>query len=381
MPTSRNNNPPSERSQWLRIGLRVGTALAIIVLILAWQADVFTSKSEPLPLEKARVYKEEAHILEVVVTEEPSVRGLVGTLQARHPVELAARITGRVEQVFVGDGAEVSEGERLLAIDPEIPQSRVAQAEAAVSRLEARVEGSEAILRRIRQSTEANATPETRLVEARQIYEESVAALSEARAALAEAKTRLGYTDVMSATDGVVIELLVDPGDSVRAGQPVALIYERNALEAAIPIPSSLLAQVRQADELQLGLDTLDATVPVHLRTVQPAADPASRTVTARFDLDPPPDSLPGMFARLRVPGEPDKTILVPETAVQRVRQLAFVWVVAGDGRAARRIVRLGDGSTSGEVQVLAGLTSGDRILADPDAGLKPRTRSGGGQP
>jgi len=376
-----NKETSSDGKNWIRISVRIGVAILLIALILAWQADVFTSQSKARPLKDARQVEAGAQIMEVQVTLRPSVRSLVGALQARHPVELAARISGRVMQVSVEDGAAIQQGQALLRLDREIPESRFDQAAAAVSKAESRLKGSEELLERIRQATKAKATPETRLVEARQMRDVAAAALTQAKAALAEAETQLSYTEVESPFDGVVIEVLADAGDQVRAGQPVALIYKPSELELVVAIPAGLLAKVKQADCLDVQLDALSETVPVTLRTIEPMADPASRTVTVHFSFDPPSGALPGMFARLQLPGKPSKTMILPKTAIQEIRQLAFVWVVTEENSAVRRIVRLGGSGGPDEVEVLAGLSPGERILRNPSEGLSRMMEIGTAEP
>jgi len=71
------------------------------------------------------------------------------------------------------------------------------------------------------------------------------------------------------------------------------------------------------------------------------------------------------MYARLHVPAGVRSRILVPADRVARVGQLDLV-LVASDGAAERRFVRLGQRSEDGMVEVLSGLEEGDRVLPVP---------------
>ena len=60
---------------------------------------------------------------------------------------------------------------------------------------------------------------------------------------------------------------------------------------------------------------------------------------------------------------QPDATaIIIPQRCVTMLPEGAAVWVVNADGRAERRQVTLGTYQSDG-VQVLSGLTSGDRLV------------------
>lgn len=72
------------------------------------------------------------------------------------------------------------------------------------------------------------------------------------------------------------------------------------------------------------------------------------------------------MFARVHfVVGQAEK-LTVPATAVVRRGEVAAVYVQAADGRTSLRQLRLGDAVGQGEIEVLAGLASGDKVVADP---------------
>jgi hypothetical protein len=73
------------------------------------------------------------------------------------------------------------------------------------------------------------------------------------------------------------------------------------------------------------------------------------------------PGLIPGMFARLAIPMGETRGLLIPKVAVRQVGQLTMVRVVK-DGRSSSRLVQLGK-QLDDQVEVLAGLQPGDRIL------------------
>jgi hypothetical protein len=71
----------------------------------------------------------------------------------------------------------------------------------------------------------------------------------------------------------------------------------------------------------------------------------------------------------VQVPGAPVRALLAPAGAVSILGQMERVFVV-GDGRAVLHLVRTG--AVRGDrVEVLAGLSDGDRLVVNAPAGLQ----------
>ena len=72
------------------------------------------------------------------------------------------------------------------------------------------------------------------------------------------------------------------------------------------------------------------------------------------------------MFARVHfITGQAEK-LTVPAVAVLRRGEVAAVYVQTADNRLSLRQLRLGDAVGQGEIEVLAGLSAGDRVVTDP---------------
>ena len=123
---------------------------------------------------------------------------------------------------------------------------------------------------------------------------------------------------------------------------------------------AALVAVVPQAVSLEAAI----RVVAVTRVEVIPAADPASRSVAVRLDLPPDLPIRSGVFGRARFPGGERTVLLVPVSALVERGQLEGVYVVDALGRAALRVVTVGqrDGD---RVEVLSGLDPGERVVVD----------------
>jgi RND family efflux transporter MFP subunit len=200
-----------------------------------------------------------------------------------------------------------------------------------------------------------------------------VARLNSARAALESAQEGVAYTEVRAPYAGVVTKRLVEVGETVSPGTPLMSGLSLQYLRVSVDIPQSIVAQVRHLKQAAIYVE--EHRIEASKVTVFPEASSPSNTFRARLELpENATDLYPGMFVKVGfVTGETDR-ILVPVSAVVQRSEVTAVYVIDGSGRTSLRQVRLGD-RIEGKVEVLSGLTAGERIALDPHAAvaeLKP---------
>jgi multidrug efflux pump subunit AcrA (membrane-fusion protein) len=98
---------------------------------------------------------------------------------------------------------------------------------------------------------------------------------------------------------------------------------------------------------------------------IVPAADAASRSFLVKIDLPADTRLRSGLFGRAQFSRGARPSLLIPRTAVVERGQLQGVYVLDQNKLASLRYVTLG--KPSGEfVEVLAGLQTGERLVAKP---------------
>jgi hypothetical protein len=113
--------------------------------------------------------------------------------------------------------------------------------------------------------------------------------------------------------------------------------------------------------------------------TILPAAD--SRTHATRVRLDLPQnlrDVYPGMFARAYFSVGRARKLVAPASAVVKRSELTAVYVIDARNQPLLRQVRLGEPAGQGDIEILAGLSAGEKVALDPvkagmDAGRPAR--------
>ena len=150
-------------------------------------------------------------------------------------------------------------------------------------------------------------------------------------------------------------------------GKPLLSIYDPKGLRVTASIPQYRLAQMRSVKQATIEFPELGKTVAATRVTVLPTADSATHVSPVRVDVPAGiSDVVPGMHARLHfVIGRASK-MSVPQTAIVHRGEVAAVYVQNEAGALALRQLRLGEAVGAGEVEVLAGLQAGERVVLDP---------------
>lgn len=176
-----------------------------------------------------------------------------------------------------------------------------------------------------------------------------------------ELQRRVDDLALRSPVSGIVGNVAVEQKSLVNENSPLVTVVDLTAFEVEVRIPESY------ADDLGIGLagDVRynNAEFRGELVSLSPEVVNSEVTGRIRFAGDAPP----GMRQNQRV----TVRIMMDELFdVLKLQRGAFAdngggrtaWVLADDGLAQRRVIRLGARSAA-EVEVLAGLTEGDRVI------------------
>jgi len=163
-----------------------------------------------------------------------------GTLSGLKTVEVGAEVSGKVIELRADYNDHVKRGAVLAVIDPETSKAAVDQAAAQVAEAAAAIRTAKATreettlaLARAEEQAKLGLVSQRDLESARAAAERSAAQLASAEASavvananLTSARTRLGKTTIVSPIDGVVLERLVELGQTVTAGFQTPVMFK-----------------------------------------------------------------------------------------------------------------------------------------------------------
>lgn len=302
------------------------------------------------------------------LAEGPSSGGLeaTGNVEAARRASPGTILAGRVTSILKREGARVRRGELLARVESGDVAARVAQAEAAVVAARAAEDNARRMRERLERLVPKQAASPRSLEDAVAGHEAALANLHAAEEGVQAARVMLSYGQITAPFDGVVVRRLVEEGDTAAPGMPMFVVEDTSSMKVEVSVPESSSRGLTPGAGVVVVVDgsggvARDAT----LAEILPAADPATRTVTARVLLDNADGALrPGMFARARFAAAGTASMTLPESAVVRRGPLTGVFVV-DDGVARLRWVTLGR-ADAGRVVALSGVGSGERIVTAP---------------
>ena len=304
-------------------------------------------------------------VLSTVVKIQPvQIRGFAGKVEPRYETQLGFRTLGRIVRRDVSVGDQVTNGQELAALDPLALELAVQASEASLSSARAQLANAATTEERQRALLSQSSATEATFDQAQQAHEAARAAVVQAEANLTKAKEDLGYAILRSDFDGVVTSLQAEVGQTVTAGQLVAVVARPDIREAVVDIPESVAGTVKVGSKFQVTLQ-IDPTIRTTgtVRQIAPQADEATRTRRTRITLEQPPEAFRlGTTITAYLVTAADQKMHVPATAILDKDGKTFVWLIDGTfGTVSTREVKL-DGRSDAEAMVVDGLVDGDRI-------------------
>jgi RND family efflux transporter MFP subunit len=299
----------------------------------------------------------------------PVERRLDGVIEAVNQGTVAAQTAGRVAEILYDVNDFVPAGAVIMRLRSAEQRAGLAQAQAALSEASAREAEAQVRYQRIVDMYARKVVPKATLDAATADRDTAVARLSAARAAVESAHEGVAYTEIRAPYAGVVTKRLVQVGETVAPGTPLMSGLSLQFLRVEVDIPQSIVDQVRRVKKaaVYVGGRRIEATRVM----VFPEASTPSSTFRTRLDLpENATDLYPGMFVKAGfVIGERNR-LLIPSAALVRRGEVTAVYVVDAHGQVSMRQVRVGD-PFDDSVEVLSGVTAGERVAIDPQAALK----------
>lgn len=341
---------------------------------------------------------------------QPSI-SVVGRVVPEESIRLDAVEGGRVEAVLVEDGEAVSAGQPLVRLSNVDIQLRVLGADAERAAQRDRLQSqrlaatsgaldlrrslldaehaarlaTDALARQLA-LREAGAISDQEFAIAQAAAEHAGGQLALARSALAAAESQssqqsaqvgrelaalertsgvtrglLGHLDVRAPSHGTLSEFSVQIGTLVTPGTTLGYVDRMGDSHIRASLDEHYLASVHEGLRGAVVID--GQNYEAVLSRVFPDVSEGQFEVEFLFDGAVPLGLRKGQAVRLTLRLGPErKSLTLPQGPYLRAAREEGLFVVDAAGRATRRPVRLGDQST-GRVEVLSGLSAGDRVV------------------
>lgn len=344
--------------------------LAAALLIAACGNDNAAHKPAPPP---------EVGVVTIAQQDMPFVLDLPGRLVASQVAEVRPQVSGIVLKRLFTEGALVKAGQPLYQLDPAPFEAERARAAAALQSADAQLAAAKIKADRNAELLKADAI-------AREVADDSTAALRQAEAAVAAARAdltaarvQLDRARIVAPISGRIEISTVSPGALVTADQATVLttIVQLDPIHVDIVQSSTELLQLRRRLEGSEGRAGSDVTLTLEDGSVYPqparlafsgvTVDRGTGAVTLRATAPNAKGTLlPGMVVNARlVAGTDRNAVVAPQQGVTRSPTGDASALVVGEGNKLERR-RLKLGRASGNLWIVdSGLHAGDRLVVE----------------
>jgi membrane fusion protein, multidrug efflux system len=263
---------------------------------------------------------------------------------------VSAEVSGKISRKLAEEGSAVREGDALCSLDDRDYKNHFNATRAAF-------ETANANHARVLELYGEQLAP-------RSLLDSAVAELEQSRSAMHMADLQLERCLIKAGMHGIINRMLVEPGQFVAVGDPVAEILQLTPIKVIVGIPESDIHAVRQVDTFEIRIDALGGKIFTGTKHhFSRSADPMAKLYDLEIRIDNPEgEILADMFARVDIVKRSSPLALtLPLYGIISTGGRHTVFVDAG-GFAEKREVTLGI-QEGWRIEITSGLTAGDRVV------------------
>lgn len=291
----------------------------------------------------------------------------VGTVGFERPIKVRSQIPGVVDELIAAEGADVTAGATLTRIVAPEVKARLDQVEAEIRRAEVERAFVCGELEKDERLSQTGAIETIRAETTRKNCASATDAVSAAKARRAEARVVLGRTVEKAASDGRLLEWMVEAGEYVGPGQVLGVLGAGPRLVSVQVSEPDLLRGINTGSQAELRVGELVAKTTVV--SVAPRALGPSRSTRVELAL---PEAMAGIPEGISVGvdfvlAEESTDTALPESAFARGVDNAVFVVESG---VARRVEVTRGLSQKGWVAVKTGLKPDQKVVVSNVDGL-----------
>ena len=302
-----------------RIRALVGV-FALAVLAAGCNQEAKTEPPQPRPVRTVTV--EKGVVGDSVV--------LTGDIRAENEVNLAFRIGGRIIERKGGVGDKVEPDQVLAKLDPQDELNALRSAQAALAAARAQEVEAQNNFDRQNHLMERGFTTRANFDQANQGLTTAQARVDDATAQLDIAQDRVSFTELKANVSGTITARTAESGEVVQAGQPIFTVARQDGRDAVFDVPAQVLRAAPTDATVTIALaDDPSVTAKARVRSVDPQADPVTRTFRVRLSLIDHPEAMRlGATVTGRLQLEGGKGISIPASALTSIDRQPAVWIV-----------------------------------------------------
>lgn len=292
---------------------------------------------------------------------------LDGIIEAVNRAVVSAQTSGRVLALPFDVGDVVPEGEVIARITDNEQQAALSNAKAQLAEAQARFMEADQQLNRIKDVFERGVVSKTEFDQAKAAQKSAAARVESGKAAINNAQQGLVYTQIRAPYSGILVQRLVDVGATVAPGTPLLEGVSLKDLRVEVDIPEHYIVALRQHNKARIILNN-GASITAKSLRIPPSANAAThsfRTLLELPEAEHEQPLFPGTLVKVAFAIGNSEQILLPNSAIAKRAEISAVYVFNGAQQLEFRYVRTGKTLADGKVVILSGLQHGEQVALD----------------
>lgn len=359
---------------------------SILLVVLALVAYKFIKGEDAVVMEAKTVKAKKADVTTLVTA--------TGTMEPITQVEVGTQVSGVVEKIYVDYNSEVKEGQLIAELDKTNLKAALTQNQAAYNNALSQKKYTETIFKRQKKLYENKVISKSDYDEALYSYETAKGTVTQRLSDLQAAKTNLGYANIYSPIDGVVLSRDIDEGQTVAASYSTPTLFtiaqDLKEMQVEADVDEADIGYVKEGQRVTFTVDayigeTFEGEVTQVRLDPTITSNVVTYTVVIRAD-NPDLKLKPGLTATISIYTlelndvltaeaksinfKPDVESLneynmqnnLPPTKSIKQGEKTQVWVLNQDHSLTAKTVAIG-ASDGVNVQILSGINQGDELV------------------
>ena len=375
--------------------------ISIAVVVLAIVGYSFINSDDAIVIEAKTVLAKKENVTTMVTA--------TGTIEPITQVEVGTQVSGVVEKIYVDYNSVVKEGQLIAELDKTNLNASKTQAQAAYDNAVSQRNYMKTIFDRQESLYNNQVISKADFDDAQYNYQTAKGTVTQRYSDLQQARTNLGYANIYSPIDGVVLSRAIDEGQTVAASLSTPTLFtiaqDLKEMQVEADVDEADIGQVKNGQRVEF---TVDAYIGETFKGIvtQVRLDPTVTsnvvTYTVVIKADNPDLKLkPGLTATISIftlelnnvlTAEAKAINFKPEAAILSTynaqHQLAetnsnistdetTLWVLENNGAITSKTVTLG-ASDGVNVQLLSGVSEGDKLVYTLKEISKSEVKKGG---
>ena len=246
-----------------------------------------------------------------------------GTIEPVETVEVGTQVSGKVEKIYVDFNDEVKKGQLMAELDKQTLNQSLSRAKASLTSAESQLNYAKLTYERTKQLYESNAATLAAYQEAQNTYTQAQMSKKNAQAAYDQAMVDLGYAEIYSPIDGIVLDRAVEVGQTVAASFSTPTLFtlanDLTKMQVEADVDEADIGQVKEGQRVTFTVDAyMDDVFNGTVNQIRMKPTTTSNVVTYTVIIEAPnPDQklFPGMTASVTIVTEEQTGLAVPAEA------------------------------------------------------------------